>query len=42
MTPKLAYRLAAFSLALLPALAQAPGLADVNAQLRRRKPRIRS
>jgi carboxypeptidase Q len=34
MTPRLAYRLAACSLALLPALAQAPGLADVNAQLR--------
>src|SRR5580693_3329080 len=34
MTTKLAFRLAACCLALLPALAQAPGLADVNAQLR--------
>ena len=34
MTPKLAYRIAACSLVLLPALAQAPGLADVNTQLR--------
>ena len=34
MTPRLAYTLAACCLAILPALAQAPGLADVNAQLR--------
>ena len=34
MTPRLAYRLAAFCLAILPALAQAPGLANINTQLR--------
>jgi hypothetical protein len=34
MTPRLAYTLAACCLAILPALAQAPGLADVNTQLR--------
>ena len=34
MTLRLAYTLAACSLAILPALAQAPGLADVNTQLR--------
>ena len=34
MTPRLAYTLAACSLAILPALAQAPGLASINTQLR--------
>jgi hypothetical protein len=34
MTPRLAYTLAACCLAILPALAQAPGLANVNTQLR--------
>ena len=34
MTYRLAYTLAACSLAILPALAQAPGLANVNTQLR--------
>ncbi len=34
MTPRLAYTLAACSLAILPALAQAPGLANINTQLR--------
>jgi hypothetical protein len=34
MTLRLAYTVAACSLAILPVLAQAPGLADVNAQLR--------
>jgi len=34
MTPRLAYTLAACCLANLPALAQAPGLANVNTQLR--------
>ncbi len=34
MTLRLAYTLAACSLAILPALAQAPGLANVNTQLR--------
>jgi carboxypeptidase Q len=34
VTPRLAFTAAACSLAILPALAQAPGLADINAQLR--------
>jgi carboxypeptidase Q len=34
MTPRLAYTLAACSLVILPAMAQAPGLANVNTQLR--------
>src|ERR1700677_663407 len=34
MTPRLAYKLAGCCLAILPALAQAPGLANVNTQLR--------
>jgi hypothetical protein len=34
MTPRLAYTFAACCLAILPALAQAPGLADVNTRLR--------
>jgi hypothetical protein len=34
MTLRLAYTVTAFGLAILPALAQAPGLASVNAQLR--------
>jgi hypothetical protein len=34
MTLRLAYTLAACSLPILPALAQAPGLANANAQLR--------
>ena len=34
MTPRLAYTLAACCLAILPALAQAPGLANINTQLR--------
>ncbi|HTS30634.1 MAG TPA: M20/M25/M40 family metallo-hydrolase [Bryobacteraceae bacterium] len=34
MTPRLAYLLVACGLAILPAIAQAPGLADVNTQLR--------
>ena len=34
MTPRLAYTLAACGLAILPAMAQAPGLATVNTQLR--------
>jgi len=34
MTPRLVYTLAACTFAILPAIAQAPSLADVNAQLR--------
>ncbi len=39
MTPRFAYTLAACSLAILPALAQAPGLANVNTQLRAQETR---